>query len=98
MKHMIQDVECPACTTLAGPCATTEPSKVAWPVFVLRGPQSMAKLVRVARALKVLHGDGLIHEEIEGVHVWLTRGYGCACPSCVDHLDRLLEGPHNAGH
>jgi hypothetical protein len=98
VKHLIQDVECPACTILAGPCATAEPSRVAWPVFVLQGPASMSKLVKVARALKVLHGDGLTHKLHGEWHAWYTPGKECDCVACSNHLFSLVKGPHGAGH
>ncbi|QPK40189.1 hypothetical protein SEA_JINKIES_58 [Arthrobacter phage Jinkies] len=90
-RHAVQDIECPACTTLGGPCATTEPSRVAWPVFVLQKPASMSKLVRVARALKVLHGGDLVMLDRGIWFVWYTPGNPCHCQRCDTFLRELLK-------
>jgi hypothetical protein len=68
---------------------------VARPVFALEAPASMSKLVRVARALKVLHGPDLTMHQDEAQYVWYTPGEPCNCDTCTDHLLQMLEGPHS---
>jgi hypothetical protein len=90
MKHLTQDIECPSCTTLAGPCATTEPG-VATPVYALDNTASMSKQVRVCRALKVLYGHGITWHTI-GYHlVYFTPGDMCGCTDCATRLTHTIE-------
>lgn len=64
------------------------------PVFAIEVPQSMSKLVRVARALKVLHGPDLRMRQDDYQYVWYTPGEPCNCDPCTDYLLRMIEGCH----
>jgi hypothetical protein len=64
---------------------------VARPVFALEAPASMSKLVRVARALKVLHGPDLTMLERGWRFVWYTPGDPCGCQRCDTYLRELAQ-------
>ena len=67
---------------------------VARPVFALEPGESMSKMVRVCRALKVLHGPGITWHQVGDYTVFFTPGDMCGCAGCIERIRNVTDAPH----
>jgi hypothetical protein len=72
----------------------TEIQPIARAVFALEVGESMSKQVRVARALKVLHGPGVTFHNVGDYQVFFTPGDHCGCLDCNQHMRQIIKGVH----
>lgn len=62
---------------------------IAKPVYALDRAATLAQQVKVTRALKVLHGEGVQWQEIGPKLAYFTAGARCYCRACDTFLRRV---------
>jgi hypothetical protein len=70
---------------------TPAPQSVAVPVYAFPRPAPLARLGRIAKALKVLHGDGCAIHQVGPKFVAFTPGERCGCQACDEFLRLVAD-------